>query len=81
LFADMQHLRREDGSYWTGWQFADERHFPHEWSAYTAAAVVLAADALTGATGGAGLFRSTAQTAGSTPDPTACGCAPAPSRT
>nr|WP_245691245.1 prenyltransferase [Sinosporangium album] len=57
LFADMQHLRHEDGSYWTGWQFANERHFPHEQSAYTAAAVVLAADALSGASGAADLFR------------------------
>ena len=23
LFGDMQHLRHEDGSYWTGWQFAN----------------------------------------------------------
>ncbi|GAA3315435.1 hypothetical protein GCM10020219_031930 [Nonomuraea dietziae] len=36
LFADMQHLRHEDGSYWTGWQFANRKHFPHERSGYTA---------------------------------------------
>ncbi|MFD1936146.1 prenyltransferase [Nonomuraea mangrovi] len=57
LFADMQHLRHEDGSYWTGWQFANLKHFPHERSGYTAAAVILAADALSGFTQGAGLFR------------------------
>ncbi|MFF4775051.1 prenyltransferase [Microtetraspora fusca] len=57
VFADMQHLRHEDGSYWTGWQFANEKHFPHERSAYTAAAVILAADALSGATAGASIFR------------------------
>lgn len=57
LFADIQHLRHEDGSYWTGWQFVNERHFPHERSAYTAAAVVLAADALSRTTPGSGVFR------------------------
>ena len=25
LFADMQHLRHEDGSYWTGYVYPDER--------------------------------------------------------
>jgi MMP endo-(1,4)-3-O-methyl-alpha-D-mannosidase len=57
LFADVQHLRDSDGAYWTGWQFADQRHFPAERSAWTAAAVILAADALSGTTGGAGVFR------------------------
>ncbi|MFI7538886.1 prenyltransferase [Streptosporangium sp. NPDC049376] len=57
IFTDMQHLRHEDGSYWTGWQFANQKWFPHERSAYTAAAVVLAADALYGLTPASGLFR------------------------
>lgn len=57
VFADMQHLRHEDGSYWTGWQFVHRRHFPHERSGYTAAAVILAADALSRATPGSGVFR------------------------
>jgi hypothetical protein len=57
VFADMQHLRHEDGSYWTGWQFVNQRHFPNERSGYTAAAVVLAADALARATPGSGIFR------------------------
>ncbi|ADG89574.1 prenyltransferase [Thermobispora bispora] len=57
VFADMQHLRHEDGSYWTGWQFVNRRHFPHERSGYTAAAVILAADALARATPASGLFR------------------------
>jgi hypothetical protein len=46
MFAQMQHLRDHDGSYWTGWQFANRAHFPYERSSWTAAAVVLAADAL-----------------------------------
>ena len=64
LFADIQHLRHNDGSYWTGWQFADLAHFPRERSAWTAAAVILAADALSGATGGAGVFREPCAAAG-----------------
>ncbi|MER7504079.1 prenyltransferase [Nonomuraea pusilla] len=76
LFADMQHLRHEDGSYWTGWQFADGRHFPHERSAYTAAAVVLAADALGRLSPASGLFRDVAGTTAS--DPEVCGCADLP---
>lgn len=77
IFADMQHLRHEDGSYWTGWQFADHRHFPHERSGYTAAAVILAADALYGLTPAAGLFREAAAPEETVigVDPGACGCA------
>jgi hypothetical protein len=52
----MQHLRHDDGSYWTGWQFANERHFPGDRSTYTAAAVILAADALGGKSATSGLF-------------------------
>ncbi len=53
----MQHLRDDDGSYWTGLVFADGKRWPVERTTWTAAAVVLAADALTGATPAAGLFR------------------------
>ena len=62
MFADIQHLRDDDGAYWTGWQFERGNHFPAERSGWTAAAVILAADALagetgSGASGGSGLFR------------------------
>ena len=57
MFATAQHLRHPDGSYWTGWQYANRAHFPAERSSWTAAAVVLAADALMGLSGGAGIFR------------------------
>ncbi len=57
MFATAQHLRHLDGSYWTGWQYANHAHFPAERSSWTAAAVVLAADALLGLSGGAGVFR------------------------
>ena len=66
-----------DGSYWTGWQFANQAPFPRERSSWTAAAVVLAADALTGFSGGAGIFRDAADEAGQPGDRTACGCEPA----
>jgi hypothetical protein len=74
LFEDVQHLRHEDGSYWTGWQFANRRHFPHERSGYTSAAAILAADALCGFSGGGGLFRDIAAVNTSPADPHLCGC-------
>ncbi|MEI4271502.1 prenyltransferase [Klenkia sp. LSe6-5] len=54
--AAMQHLRAEDGGYWTGYVYADDAVWPVERTTWTAAAVVLAADALSGATPGAALF-------------------------
>jgi hypothetical protein len=54
--------RREDGSYWTGLVWDPARHhvgtrFPfEEHTSYTAAAVVLAADAITGASPASSLF-------------------------
>ena len=54
--AAMQHLRDPDGAYWTGLVFADGKRWPIERTTWTAAAVVLAADAVCGATGGCGLF-------------------------
>ena len=81
LYAAIQHLRDADGAYWTGWQFANQAHFPAERSSWTAAAMILAADALAGATGGAGLFRDAGADRAVLPpaDADACGCAlPAP---
>jgi len=57
LFAAMQHLRESDGSYWTGLVFADGKRWPEERTTWTAAAVVLAADALSRTTPANGLFR------------------------
>jgi hypothetical protein len=57
LLAAGQGLRLADGSYWTGMVFPDEVSFPvAERTTYTAAAMVLAADALSGTSGAAGLF-------------------------
>lgn len=78
LFADMQHMRHEDGSYWTGWQYVNEAWFPHERSAYTAAAVILATAALAGSPPIVSLFTPPARQ--SRPTPTPCGC-PTPTRT
>jgi MMP endo-(1,4)-3-O-methyl-alpha-D-mannosidase len=75
LFAGVQHLRDADGAYWTGWQFRNQAHFPAERSSWTSAAIILAADGLSGATGGSGLFRTTGPAGAVTPvDPVACGC-------
>jgi hypothetical protein len=58
--AAMQHLRHDDGSYWTGFVYPDDARWPVERTTWTAAAVVLAADALSGATPASGLFRDPA---------------------
>ncbi len=76
VFDAVQRQRHDDGSYWTGWQYANQAHFPDERSSWTAAAVVLAADALTGFSAGAGIFRDIpAPLDYRLPaDPEACGC-------
>jgi len=57
VFGEVQHLRDASGGYWTGWQYVNQEHFPAERSSWTAAAVILAADALSRTTPGSGLFR------------------------
>jgi hypothetical protein len=58
LFTWAQHLRCPDGSYWTGCVYPQAVSFPDgERSTYTAAAIVLAANALAGHGPAAGLFR------------------------
>jgi hypothetical protein len=75
MFAEVQFLRDPDGAYWTGWQFANKKHFPNERSSYTSAAIILAADALSRATGGNGLFWTrNSGSARPAPDPGECGC-------
>ena len=59
LLADMQHLRHQDGSYWTGYVFPDEVNWPDEQTTFTAAAVILAVDALSLSTPGATIMRGT----------------------
>ena len=57
LVADMQPLRDESGSYHTGLVYADGERWPVEQSTWTAAAVILAVDALTDHSPGSDIFR------------------------
>jgi hypothetical protein len=66
LLQDMQHLRTDDGDYWTGWVYEGENpnvNWPVEHTTYTAAAVILAVDALGEthghSTAGSGIMRGT----------------------
>ena len=74
LFAAMQHLRDPDGSYWTGYVYADGKRWPEEQTTWTGAAVVLAADALSRTTPGSGIFRARSLPLGLAVDGTLCGC-------
>jgi hypothetical protein len=57
LFRWCQVLRADDGAYYTGIVYPELKHFPGaERSTYTAAAVVLAADALSRTSPASGLF-------------------------
>ena len=57
LFSWAQQLRADDGQYFTGIVFPEMVHFPgNERSTYTAASIVLAADALAGDTAASRLF-------------------------
>ena len=55
--AAMQHLRDRDGAYWTGLVHDEGVRWPLERSTWTAAAVLLAVDAVTEHSGGSGIFR------------------------
>ncbi len=59
LLRDMQHLRTPDGEYWTGYVYPDDVNWPGEKTGYTAAAVILAMDALYGLTPGSDIMRGT----------------------
>jgi hypothetical protein len=57
LFEWAQQLRVDDGRYWTGVVYPEMVNFPGgEMSTYTAASIVLAADALTGSSPASDLF-------------------------
>lgn len=57
LFAWAQHLRGDDGAYWTGALYTDGSYFPGDQTTYTSAAVILAADALADESETSGVFR------------------------
>ncbi|WP_328913328.1 MULTISPECIES: prenyltransferase [unclassified Streptomyces] len=48
ILADIQHLRADDGMYWTGYVYDDAAVWPVERTAWTAAALLLAVAALGG---------------------------------
>ncbi len=81
LLADVAHLRDDDGSYGTGYVFPDRVRWPQEQTTFTAAAIVLAVDALSLTTPGAGIMRAAAlgTSLGTSLAPTGwgCGCASA----
>lgn len=74
LLADMQHLRAEQGKYWTGYVFPDDVNWPAEQTTYTAAAVVLAVDALSHTSAGADIMRGTTLAADFAEIALECGC-------
>lgn len=47
VYSWLQQWRAADGSYWTGYQFAEDLLWPDERPTWTAGAILLAADALT----------------------------------
>ena len=57
LYADMQHLRHENGGYWTGSVHPENVFWPGEQTTYTAAAVILAADELSRTSPASGIMR------------------------
>ena len=76
LLADMQHLRAEEGKYFTGYVFPDDVNWPAEHTTYTAAAVILAADALTHTSAGASIMRGTTLAPDFAEIGLECGCSP-----
>lgn len=74
MLAVMQHLRDPDGSYWTGLVYTDGLRWPEERTTWTGAAVLLAADALAGATSASGIFRGEELPMGLATDDARCGC-------
>ncbi len=75
LLSEMQHLRSDSGGYWTGYVWPDEAVWPQEQTTYTAAAVVLAVDALSTTTRGSDIFRGTSLPTRLPELALECGCA------
>ncbi len=77
VFADAQHLRNDEGGYWTGYVYPDDVHWPAEHTTFTTAAVLLAEDALSGRTPGSDVVRGAGLVADPEPLGLGCGCASA----
>jgi len=56
VYSWLHQWRDDEGAYWMGYQFVEEIVWPEERPTWTAAAILLAADALTHHTGAAELF-------------------------
>jgi hypothetical protein len=56
VYSWLHQWRLDDGSYWTGYQFAEAVLWPDEKPTWTAGAILLAADALTEHTSASSLF-------------------------
>ena len=74
LLRDMQHLRDDQGGYWTGYVYPDAAVWPRELTTYTAASVILAVDALSVTTPGSDLFRGSSLPAAFPEIGLGCGC-------
>jgi hypothetical protein len=77
LYADIQHLRHENGSYWTGSVHTpgeESVFWPGEQTTYTAAAVILAADALSRTSPASGIMRGDTLAAHFPAIALECGC-------
>ncbi|MBN3928156.1 prenyltransferase [Streptomyces verrucosisporus] len=64
----MQHLRAEDGLYWTGYVFEDEAFWPEELTSWTAGSLLLAVAALGGDEATVAVFGGERLPAGLEPD-------------
>jgi hypothetical protein len=69
LYSWLHQWRDGDGSYWTGYQFVEDLLWPAERPTWTAAAILLAADALTAHTAAAQLFTTVALPPAARPAP------------
>ncbi len=58
VFSWLHQFRDTDGSYWTGYAYPDDEVWPVEKPTWTAAAILLAADALSNRTSAAHLFKT-----------------------
>lgn len=61
LLSDIDHLREDDGSWWTGLVFDEDLRWPEELSTWTAGTAILAWDALTRTTPAATIFHRSTQ--------------------
>ncbi|NUR05589.1 MAG: prenyltransferase [Nocardioidaceae bacterium] len=80
LLRDVQRMRHDDGAYETGLVYADGSRWPGTRTTYTAGAVLLAVDALSGTTPGADLFRGSSLPSVFPAIGLECGCADETSR-